>query len=96
MRLPKHEKTLFSGNSSPIQTNDDDVGSPTRSIHVRIWFGKSTLSSRTNVNELDGGARADSARHPTVESFFEVAPGNTLEVRSAKLTLECLSNGLTY
>lgn len=37
---------------SRIQTKDDDVGSPTHPIHVRIGFGKSTLSSRTEVNEL--------------------------------------------
>lgn len=52
MQLPNYGTTLFTGHSSRIQTNGD-VGCQARCLHMRIGFGKSTLSSRTEVDGLD-------------------------------------------
>ena len=72
------ERTLLADHFSRIQSNDNDARSPTYSRHVRIGFGKSTLSSRTEIDEAQ--AQLTSLRHPTMELCLKPAVEKTLEV----------------
>lgn len=64
----------------------------TQVIRVRIGFGKSTLSSRTEVDEVDH-ARPNSARHLTIQLCLKPTSEKTPEVM-LQAQLECISASL--